>query len=401
MAISPDPFPSLPPAARSALGPAGEIVLLAVRPRLDTAAADRARELLGRCPRSEVLAAAAGDGASALVHRLAREAGGAPEPLRAALEARARLAAAQSLRLERALADVLDALAARGIPVLLLKGPVLAALYDPPWLREFEDLDLLVRPGDAAAAEEVLRGLGFRRTGNPAPAAAALEDRAEGVAALLRPDGICVDLHSRLSRIGFPLDLDLGPWWDGRRTAQVAGRTVAALAPEALLHLVLLHGSKECWRRRAWLSDVARILARWPGLDGEAVARTARGSGTARLAGVGLALLRATSAAEVPPGPLERLAAEPAAAAAAARLLADPALAPGASCSSPARVRFSLGLRERRGDRWRALAQEVFVPRQGDGEAFPLPPWARPLYSILRPLRLAWRHGRAAVEGRA
>src|SRR6266576_6247419 len=50
-----------------------------------------------------------------------------------------------------------------GLPLLAFKGPVLSQqLYGDPGLRSFSDLDVIVAPRDADAAEALLRGLGYR-----------------------------------------------------------------------------------------------------------------------------------------------------------------------------------------------------------------------------------------------
>jgi hypothetical protein len=75
------------------------------------------------------------------------------------------LAAARRLASDAVTAEVVDAMRARDIPVLLFKGPVLERwLYDDGKHREYGDIDLLVAPDRFAAAERVLSDVGFRMT---------------------------------------------------------------------------------------------------------------------------------------------------------------------------------------------------------------------------------------------
>jgi len=54
-----------------------------------------------------------------------------------------------------------DALQSRGIPFLVLKGAALnAALYEEPGVRAMVDVDVLIRPGDAARVDRVLADAG-------------------------------------------------------------------------------------------------------------------------------------------------------------------------------------------------------------------------------------------------
>jgi hypothetical protein len=64
---------------------------------------------------------------------------------------------ASNVRLLDAAAPVLDALAAAGVRVMLLKGAALAlTVYETPGLRPIGDVDLLVDPGQAPAAVDLL-----------------------------------------------------------------------------------------------------------------------------------------------------------------------------------------------------------------------------------------------------
>ena len=73
-----------------------------------------------------------------------------------------RRSAARNVRLYMELQDTLGTFAREGIPVVALKGVVLAVLvYSEPALRPMQDVDLLVRSGDLEAADAALRGLGY------------------------------------------------------------------------------------------------------------------------------------------------------------------------------------------------------------------------------------------------
>lgn len=70
--------------------------------------------------------------------------------------------AQHGIRIDRVSIEVHDALAAAGIPSILLKGPAIATwLYGEDDLRTYGDSDFLVRYGDWDRAGEVLAALGF------------------------------------------------------------------------------------------------------------------------------------------------------------------------------------------------------------------------------------------------
>lgn len=70
----------------------------------------------------------------------------------------------------RSLAEILGEFESQGIPALVLKGAALANdVYPQPGLRPMRDMDLLVRPVDAPAAQQALARLGFKVDEKPPP----------------------------------------------------------------------------------------------------------------------------------------------------------------------------------------------------------------------------------------
>jgi adenylate cyclase class IV len=69
----------------------------------------------------------------------------------------------RNLSLTRELLRLSREVETRGIPVIPYKGPILAALaYGNLALREFGDLDVLVRTQDVLRAKELLASFGYR-----------------------------------------------------------------------------------------------------------------------------------------------------------------------------------------------------------------------------------------------
>ena len=88
-----------------------------------------------------------------------------PPAVRNALEHDAQAAVARELLIRRELLRVLDALNARGVRPVILKGTALAySVYPHPSLRSRSDTDLLIRQADAVAVQEALLPLGYTRS---------------------------------------------------------------------------------------------------------------------------------------------------------------------------------------------------------------------------------------------
>ena len=142
---------------------------------------------------------------------------------------------------------LLDAFDEAGVPVIPLKGPVLAeTLYRDPACRPLTDLDALVPPAQASAAIEVLRRLGYRHLGHERTLA---YEQAHAGAACFVPAAssaarLPVDLHWSL--LSFPGGFvpsgvrDPGVWERARRVEWL-GRPVRQLADDDLLLYLALH----------------------------------------------------------------------------------------------------------------------------------------------------------------
>lgn len=184
---------------------------------------------------------------------------------------------AWNLPLLQELASILRALAAAGVPTILLKGAALAhTLYENVALRPLADLDLLVRPADLPAALSALRAIGCVQD--------ALELRPGftetfGHHAVLRTPGprpTTLELHWTLLPPPYPCEPGALDWfWQTARPVAVDGASALVLAPEALLlHLcghLLQHGEIDS-PRLVWLHDVAGVLFRYgDGIDWDAL----------------------------------------------------------------------------------------------------------------------------------
>jgi len=179
------------------------------------------------------------------------------------------------------LARLAPAFADAGIPLLSLKGPLLARrLYGAPGQRRAGDLDLLVAPENVTRADALLRAAGCTRT-RPDFALTPRQDRAyretqyefEYVSAA---SGLRVELLWRLEHL--PASTDL---WTRAIPEVLDGRTL--LTPPADVNACYLfqHGARHGWFRLFWLVDIA-LLLRDPAIDWTALVADARRQGIER-----------------------------------------------------------------------------------------------------------------------
>ncbi len=192
----------------------------------------------------------------------------AVQTIAAANSRRALACAAEQIALVRGLA-------AAGIEVVALKGLVLSQqLHGNLHTRPVGDIDLLLRPADAARADTLLRAGGWARSNPAFP----LTPRQTGQFIRLKPEFEYV-------RGRPPQRVELRWTLEGMGGAEAAlGRADSvALGGEAMrtlpadLNLVYLlqHGARHGWFRLFWLVDLAFAL-RSPAFDATAVAAAAR-----------------------------------------------------------------------------------------------------------------------------
>lgn len=330
-----------------------------------------------------------------IVHRRLRDMEGIelPASVAGALRSRYYTAAQRNLRYTARLVEIVDALEERGVPVLPLKGPGLAmAVYPNLALREFGDLDLLVRTEDVARACAVLPTIGVRP----------LDDLDGGRRAAFRAiwysygwndaaTDTFIDLHWRLAPLYFPLALDQETIWRETERIPMHGRPVRAFRPEMLLLTLCVHGAKhepDPWARLNWIRDVAEVVRASPGLDWDRLRTMARAAGCRRLVDIGLLLAHRLMAAPLP-DPVLRRARSDEEAERLTRELAHRLLTDASPCTPLGRIRWELRMRERLRDRARVLLRRAALPDTRDLAAVRLPRALAPLYIPVRLARLA------------
>ncbi|MBI3663798.1 MAG: nucleotidyltransferase family protein [Acidobacteria bacterium] len=276
-----------------------------------------------------------------------------------------------SFRNEKLLAEqhrILDAFSKKSLAAWPLKGPHLSEhLYGDPAVRQVADLDLLIRPEDLAACDDVLHSLGYARQaqGEIAELRGAGEllylkqsqpeelskdrerfvghgfNRVESLAPGEAPSGASapeVPASGPLPTFAVDLQQRVLPY--GQRDP-LAGRIRAlGLTPENLLLLLCVNQIAHRFARLKYLLDVAACLRKLPGnFDWKNFTATARLLDFTPGIYWSLAWARAVAAAPVPESVLETLRPGWFSRKLAARALgADPVapLARGAALDGPA-----------------------------------------------------------------
>lgn len=306
-------------------------------------------------------------------------------------EARAR----RNHELAAELVAIVKHLDAHGLKVVPYKGPTLAmAAYGDLAQREFGDLDLLVRAGDAIAVKDILVSRGYvpDLLLSPCQEEALVRSRRHYELPLRDTSRrMLVELHWRSDPEFEVARLEDPQWWRELGAIEVCGATVPALPARELLLVLCLHGTKHFWFSLGWLVDAAELMRRASPADWAWILATARRLGAARHLGVGLKLASDLLQAPVPEA-ARAIVEDREVVACAQRIRAglfDPGYRPWTLGQS---LRENLRLHSGVWPRLRYLAWMGLTPGVGEWQRWRLPPALFPLYWPLRAVRLAQKY---------
>lgn len=314
----------------------------------------------------------------------------------------------RNMFLTRELVRSLNLLESENIPALPFKGPVLAALaYGNISLRQFSDLDILVRKQDVLRAKKLLLSLGYSAQASltwvqkVAPRLSRKKDLI-----LVSSDGrVRIELHWRLTGRHFSFPITTKGLWGCLERKSLAGSTVRNLPLNLLLLFLCMHGSRHGWERLGWICDIAELVRGNQNLDWEKLFEQAGVLGNERNLALGLFLASDLLGVSLPEEVLRRIQADPIVSRLAAQvrelLFCEDAVARDISYWHT----YHLNVRERFRDRLRLrlhyyqrYAHIAVTPTEQDQAALPLPGYLSFLYYFSRPFRLVKNYGLRSLK---
>jgi hypothetical protein len=309
----------------------------------------------------------------------------------------ARANAVRCLVLTAELIKIMDLFRSQGIQAMPYKGPVLAVqAYGDVTLREFDDLDIVLRQRDMAKANDVIQNTGYRprfpwifASGGSSviPGEYNYHDEERR---------LIVELHTERTLRHFPIRPDLDEM--ARRSVSVAlsGHEVPTFGPEDMLPLLCIHGSKDFWERISWIADISEFVQSQPRLDWNQVIRRADALRAGRMLNIGLALAAKLLAAPLPDEVSARVRSDSVAAAIASEAAQRHLRRESPERDTAARFHFRRRMVQGTLAGWRYSMWLATQPADEDGAMMRLPRPLAPLYAVLRPLRLWRKYGSSA-----
>lgn len=195
-----------------------------------------------------------------------------PAPVKAHVERYQHTTMIHNTFLVRELGRLVARFEEHDIPMLALKGPVLAQVaYGDLHLRRYTDLDVLIPEERFEEAEAILQSNGYQ----PFQKVANLTGWRKQMYLYLarqwpfkRGRGVFnLDLHTRVMPPGYSYLSTFDTFWDQSRSVRLGEVTVQAFAPEDQLLILCYHGVKNQWRTLKYVADVGAVIEAYPDLD--------------------------------------------------------------------------------------------------------------------------------------
>jgi|GEM_PF-579003 len=169
--------------------------------------------------------------------------------------------AQRNMLMSAELLRIITLLKENNIEALAFKGPVLAQMaYGDITLRQYGDLDILIRPDDLYKGVEILEQNGYT-SAYPLNKQQfkSYSDIAHDYALINQKNDILVELHWRLLSDEFMVDIDTIDFFKDTTPLMIHAKVLNTLQLEELIIYLCIHGAKHQWERLEWLVDIAYL----------------------------------------------------------------------------------------------------------------------------------------------
>jgi len=302
------------------------------------------------------------------------------------------------LFLSAELIKILDLFRSHGIHAIPYKGPVLAVqAYDDVTLREFEDLDVVLRQSDLPKAHEVMLGLGYRPKYDWILSPDAARSTVPGEYNYRDEERrVMVELHTELTLRHFPKRPDLDELSQRLVAVKLNEREIQTFSVEDGLAILCIHGAKDFWERFSWIADISELVTRYPNLNWDITVQRAKALNAERMLHVGLALAAGLLDTPVSSEIRRRVQADQVATGVALEIANRLMSLNYRSLDAPGRFNFRRRMVPGTFEGCRYAMRLSVVPAEEDWQMMRLPGPLAPLYIALRPLRLLRKYGWAS-----
>jgi hypothetical protein len=316
-----------------------------------------------------------------------------------------------NMRATSKLLTVIEEFRASHISILPLKGPLLAfQAYGEVSLRQFVDLDVLIRPDDLGASIEVLKRCGY----SPVTSATWLQKTSwnisdkKDIVFLSDDESPPLELHWKLSGSHFSLPIEQERLWARAATTVIGGRQIQTLSFNDLVVYLCLHGSRHGWERLGWISDINELIESNDEIDWEMLRKEADRLGCRNVLRFGLYLVSEFFGKQFAIRDWQQIKNDHTFRELADKIRANLFSEEGSNWNIGDRYVYHLQLKERLVDKLRLhlhymlwYLRIIFTPNRSDTSVVHLPRSMVSLYYVLRPTRLFYTYVVKSKRGKS
>jgi hypothetical protein len=317
--------------------------------------------------------------------KLCREA--VPDEVFEGLQRRFRKNAISNLLSTAEMCRIVKLFTTQEIEVIPFKGPTLAiGAYRDLALRQFHDVDFLIRKADVLRAKEILLAEGYQP--QVECSAVALHTHHE----FPFKGAVYLELQTEMLHRKFSLAINDDDLWQNLIEMDVDGTRLRTLSAENLLVVLCAHGTQSLWKRLIWICDLAELIHSME-LNWSVVGQRAQRLGAQRMVRLGLSLAHQLLGAQLPEAALEEIEADRVVAQLSGQTIENLFHNAVGFYEEMDQGRFFIRSRERLSDRLRCYWRMATTPTELDEKFIKLPRQLAFLYYGIRPFRLAGKRG--------
>ncbi len=168
----------------------------------------------------------------------------------------------RNMRMTVELIHVMRLLKESGINALAFKGPTLSQLaYGNIRLRQYVDLDILVRKKDIYNVDTLLKNKGYKRILElTSSQEKAWFKYAYDIKLFTPNNGVTLEIHWSLLEQDYPTHINLDTIWENPQFVMINNHEILTFSTENLLLYLCIHGSKHLWERIEWIKDIDQLI---------------------------------------------------------------------------------------------------------------------------------------------
>ncbi|MBI3591531.1 MAG: nucleotidyltransferase family protein [Candidatus Melainabacteria bacterium] len=293
-----------------------------------------------------------------------------------------------NLSISQELLKLLKLFKAKNISIIPFKGPVITSyLYGNLSLREFSDLDFLVKENDMHLIKEILISEGYIPEYSLAKSQEDAFFKYHYQLVFQTKTGPEIDIHWRVVQKYFNNNFKFNELWNNLQEIEFGGQTIKSLSPEDLLLILCIHGAKDSWSELKLIIDIAQLIKNKK-IKWEAVTKRARILDMEKVFHLGILLTNILFKIEIPKTVLEKAKADPL----VISLSKEVCTKTFNNISGPPEIKeqciFQLKILDSFLHKIRYCFSLVITPTIGDWSFISFPKYLSFLYYITRPLRL-------------